>query len=42
MNNKLPYYLWVSALLVLGTQATYAQTTAWPARRRKRRPPRKP
>lgn len=28
MNNKLPYYLWVSALLVLGTQATYAQTTA--------------
>jgi hypothetical protein len=28
MNNKLPSYLWVSALLALGTQATYAQTTA--------------
>jgi hypothetical protein len=28
MKNKLPSYLWVSALLVLGTQAAYAQTTA--------------
>jgi len=28
MNNKLPSYLWVSALLVLGTQAAYAQTTS--------------
>jgi len=28
MNNKLPSYLWASALLVLGTSAAHAQNTA--------------